>query len=229
MDLKPEPEIKRSNDSKAVFEELKNGQPVNIIVVGGFHGEFIEMLKKTNVSLITVFPKSDAPETNKDALAPPLKIVSKDPASVAVIIQIWLERMRGIVNGTKQHEVINKWLKDNGIEYEFSFDERGNPVFDNLRLEDVIKYETGNFPVEASENIKMFTKLKNRIKNFFNFTAGLFKKVLPRVSVPDSASVGTEYFTNTALEHNVLKHEYDMTLDSLKGPMPDAIVFTVES
>ncbi len=229
VDLKPEPGIKRSNDSKAVFEELKNGQPVNIIVVGGFHGEFIEMLKKTNISLITVFPKSDAPETNKDALAPPLKIVSKDPASIAVIIQIWLERMRGIVNATKQREVINQWLKDNEIEYEFSFDENGNPILDNLSLEDVIKYETGNFPDENEENIKLLVKLKNKIINFFNFTAGLFKKVLPRASVPDSASAGTEFFTNTVLEQNVLKHEYDMTLDSLKGPMPDAIVITVES
>ncbi|MDD5021295.1 MAG: hypothetical protein PHR82_04040 [Endomicrobiaceae bacterium] len=229
MGLKREPEIKHSNDPNSVFGELQNGKPVNIIIIGGFHTEFVEMLKKTNVSVITVFPKSNAPETNKDALAPPLKIVSKDPASVAVIIQIWLERMKSVVNEKKQREVINKWLKDNEIGYDFSFDEKGNPVFDNLSLEDVLKYETYNIHEEPAEHINFRTRLKNKIRNFFNLGLSLFKKILTRTSVPDSASTVTEYFTNTVLEQNVLKHEYDMTLDSLNGSMPDAIVFTVES
>lgn len=229
MDLKSESGIVPSNDTDSVFEEVKNGRPVNIIVVGGFHSEFIEMLKKTNVSVITVFPKSDMAEKNKDALAPPLRIASKDPASVAVIIQVWLERMHGVVNENKQREVINKWLKDNEIGYDFSFDDKGNPIFDNLRLEDVLKYKTYNIPEETAEHINFRTRLKNKIRNFFNSAVSLFKKTLLRIFVPDSSSAVTEYLTNTVLEQNVLKHEYDMTLDSLQGSMPDAIVFTIES
>ncbi len=211
----------KSNDRQLFFQDLKNDLPLNIIVVGGFHRGFCEMLKNDNVTVVSVFPKTKYDGYYKQALAPPLKIASKEPVYLASVINEWLKQMKGVVDLNVQRETVKKWLEENSIDEDFSFDEKDIPYFADVPLSELV--------AEVSRKESYTTTQDVSAKK----TSRIIRKIIPYVLKPagflsKAAPVASDYFSNTILEQNVLKNEYAKTLDSLKGDMPDVIVFTVQ-
>lgn len=237
------------NSSKSIIENLREFSSVNIVVVGGFHTQFIDMLKKSNVSLLNLVPvvtklsdfDNKIPKKNdiiyNNALPRPSALLRADIYDIAIILNTYLSLMQDSnLPQSKQKEFVEQWLLNNNINVKFKM--MGDTVLLNdIPIKQILKeYKK----TQETKNEKKHSKLWNIIwllhkpyaivKNFlfkqFNFVKQFFNNLN---AIGNISSLSSRYIQQNILTDRIVNNEYKLIVNSLEGKMPDVIVLSVSN
>ncbi|MFA7073679.1 MAG: hypothetical protein WC234_00655, partial [Endomicrobiaceae bacterium] len=167
----------KAEDTEQILNDLKYNKSVNIIVVGGFHSRLIDMLKNSEVSVLSIVPNAEDVDLSaglkiahnnivyQNALAPPAVCVQADIRAIAMLISGWQESLnQANVDSSRQKTLICEWLDKNNINLLFDFNVSGEPVINGVPLTAVLtkeikivgspveKRQRGNFQENQEKN-----------------------------------------------------------------------------
>lgn len=146
----------KNEDTELILNDLKVNKSVNVIVVGGFHSRLVDMLKDSEVSVLSIVPNAEAAALTdsgivrhnnivyrNNALAPPAVCMQADIRTIAVLINGWLEILNKTgISSAEQKTLVQEWLDKNNIKLNFNFDSAGSPSLNNISLEVLSNSET---------------------------------------------------------------------------------------
>lgn len=247
--------IKETNEN--IIEKLKDINSVNIIVVGGFHSKLIDMLKQSNVSILSIVPRSEGMTDldNKilrtdnivynNAIRSPIIFVQANLYAIAVAI----DALNKIMDSEKvplpqQKEIIEKWLVENKINVKMEI-KNGEIFLNSVPIQDVLKSQQEEIqPQQEETNIEKKKSLNDKLLDFFWYIYSFYlnirqfiaspiksiKKLFNKINIFSSiSSISSQYISRKLLDERIINNEYDKILNSLNKKMPDVIVITVSN
>lgn len=233
-----------TKENKNILNNLNDIASVNIVVVGGFHGQLTDMLKKEQISVLSVIPNisnltsidNQMLRVNnivyQSALAPPMVCVRTDLYSLAVIINSWTSAMtKRNIPFDKQVDIISSWLNKNNIDVDFKTD-NNKITLNSTPISDILNQtqtEIKNTEIKHKTLFNFLWALNNlKLKIYSYFLAAKYTFGMVFGYQTDIQSEAQNSWENLKIRDMFVNSEYNKTIDSLNGDMPDVVFITID-
>ena len=233
------------SENKNILDNLKEIKSVNIVVVGGFHTQLTDMLKKEQVSVLSVIPNisnltvldNQMLRVNnivyQSALASPMVCVRTDLYSLAVIINSWTNAMaKRNIPLQKQSDIIGSWLNKNNIKVDFEINADNQIILNSKPIEEILSQtQEGRKNIEIKHKtlfnfLWTLNNLKLKLYSYFLTAQYMFGMLFGyQADIQSDAQNNRE---NLKIRDMFVNSEYNKTIDSLNGDMPDVIFITID-
>ena len=233
-------------ENKNILDNLKEFKSVNIVVVGGFHSQLTDMLKQEQVSVLSVIPNisnltlldNQMLRVNdivyQSALASPMVSVRTDLYSLAVIVNSWIKAMtKNNIPLQKQSDIISQWLSKNNIKADFKINSNNQILLNSKPIEEIlnkVQHEKKNIEVKHKSLFNFLWSLNNLKLKLYSYWL-LVKYTFGVIFGYNDIQNQVQYTDNEYLKvrDRFINTEYQKTVASLSGDMPDVVVITLDN